>query len=400
MNSEFMHRRFFKIVMKPVFFTGLSLVLFSCGGGGGGGTAPPAEKTGVFLDAVVSGALFETSSGGSGTTNTSGEFQYLPGDKIVFSIGEIQLPPVPGADFVTPLQMGATNNINEQRIINILRFLQSLDSDGNANNEITLPAPDAFFNASGQVMNFSLNEADFEAALTAFLNTLPGNLTPVSAEDAKAHFESSLFQQMAGIYNGTFSGDLTGKLRLTLDASGEITGTATQDRLGQQDAEVHQLSGSVQSNGAAALDVFESSGNFTGTVTLSGKISGTWSNLTSSTSGTFSGEKEVLADGFIAAILPGTYDFVVDGTGVTHVYTFNAASNSFVAFGDGRGNRGFNWVLDDQGRLIMTFISQEGLPDRMTLISGTASGGRVSLDADDDNDGVYEVFTTGTFTKN
>jgi len=402
MDSEFMTIKFLKISIKNTLLLLLSFGLFSCSGGGGGGGAstPPAQKTGVFLDTAVSGAPFSTTSGLSGTTNTSGEFQYLPGDAVIFSIGHIELPSVPGADFITPLQMGVTHHIDDQTVINILRFLQSVDSDGNANNEITIPAPDAFASSGGNAVDFGQNDSEFEAALTAFLSTLPGNLMPVSMDDAKSHFESSLFQHMAGTYNGTFSGDAIGTLRLDIDASGKITGTATRARLGQKDAEVIQLSGNVQSDGSAVMNELEGIGSFVGTVTLSGDISGTWSSSAPSESGTFTGRKEFLADGFNAATLPGTYDFVEEGTGLTHVYTFNEIGNSFIDFGDSRGNRSFDWTVDPKGVLILDISGQPArTADRITLTGGSTSNGQIFLESDNDEDGVLETFVSGSFTK-
>ena len=50
-----------------------------------------AENTGVFVDSAVAGVTFTTSSGLSGTTNSSGEFGYRSGDTASFSIGDVDL---------------------------------------------------------------------------------------------------------------------------------------------------------------------------------------------------------------------------------------------------------------------------------------------------------------------
>ncbi|VAX27474.1 hypothetical protein MNBD_NITROSPIRAE01-2276, partial [hydrothermal vent metagenome] len=166
MKPDFMTIKFIHICIKRTFFVFISLGLFACGGGGegGGGTGPgntpPAQKTGIFLDSVVAGAGFQTTSGLNGNTSTSGEFQYLPGDMITFSIGNIELPPVPGDDFVTPLQMGTTGNVDDPRVIKILQLLQSIDSDGIPDNGITIPS-EADFPGSGNAIDFGANEAEF-----------------------------------------------------------------------------------------------------------------------------------------------------------------------------------------------------------------------------------------------
>ncbi|NOY85551.1 MAG: hypothetical protein GXO96_12165, partial [Nitrospirae bacterium] len=275
MKPDFMTIKFIHICIKRTFFVFISLGLFACGGGGegGGGTGPgntpPAQKTGIFLDAVVSGAGFQTTSGLNGNTSTSGEFQYLPGDMITFSIGNIELPPVPGDDFVTPLQMGTTGEIDDPRVIKILQLLQSIDSDGIPDNEITIP-PEADFPVSGNAIDFGANEAEFQAALAALLATLPGNPTLVSPGDAQAHFEGSLLYQMSGNYNGTLSGGTNGTWSITIDGLGNISGTVTTIRPGQGNASVtSSVSGNIQSDGSFLMSVVDGTRSFTGMVTLS-----------------------------------------------------------------------------------------------------------------------------------
>ncbi len=401
MKPEFMTIKFLKVGIKNTFFALLGFALFSCGGGGEGGgggpgNTPPAQKTGVFLDAAVSGAGFETTSGLSGTTNPAGEFQYLPGEMVVFSVGTIELPPVPGDDFVTPLQMGTTGEINDPRVINILRLLQSIDSDGIPDNEITIP-PEADFPVSGNAIDFGANQAEFEAALAALLATLPGNPTPVSPGDALAHFEGSLLYQMAGNYNGTFTGGNNGTWSITIDESGNITGSSSVNRVGQTPSTTEVLSGSVQSDGTLVMSVIEGTRSFSGTVTLSGDISGTWTNTLPAESGTFTGERQALEFAFNPATLLGGHDFVADEGGVSKLYIFNPNGAGW----DG-GTSSFNWSVDPQGRLIVTFSGQNAtIPDEITLISGTPSNGRVTLKTDLNGNFTHDAneMLTGSFIK-
>jgi hypothetical protein len=77
---------------------GLLLTLTSCGGSGGSdsttatATATETEtvSTGVFIDSAVEGLQYETSTQ-SGTTNSLGEYDYLAGETVTFSIGGIVL---------------------------------------------------------------------------------------------------------------------------------------------------------------------------------------------------------------------------------------------------------------------------------------------------------------------
>lgn len=400
MKPEFMTIKFLKISIKNILFVLLSLGLFSCGGGGGGGSSNtlPVQKTGVFLDSAVSGAGFETTSGLNGTTTPAGEFQYLPGDTVIFSIGNIELPPVPGDDFVTPLQMGTTGEIDDPRVIKILQLLQSIDSDGIPDNEITIP-PEADFPVSGNAIDFGANEAEFQAALAALLATLPGNPTLVSPGDAQAHFEGSLLYQMAGNYNGTFSGGNNGTWSITIDESGNVTGSSSVNRIGQQNSVSEPLSGRVQSDGALLMSVVDGTRSFTGVVTLSGDISGTWENTSPAESGTFTGEKDVLEFTFNAATVPGVYDFVANEGGLTRVYTFNQNGAGFIPFVGGGNSGAFNWSVDPQGRLIVAFSGQNAtIPDQITLVSGTAASGEVTLNIDLNGDFVHAT-VTGSFIR-
>ena len=86
---------------------GLVALLSACGGGGGGSTpnTPSATVlTGVFIDSQVGGIDFTTATQ-SGKTNAKGEFSYVAGETVTFSIGSVQLPAVAANATVTPLDI-------------------------------------------------------------------------------------------------------------------------------------------------------------------------------------------------------------------------------------------------------------------------------------------------------
>ena len=121
--------------MKPLnrSFIGsiLSLVLLqACGGG---------TEHGVFLDSPVEGLQYRTESQ-QGITDADGGFQYLAGETVIFSIGGIEFPPVPGHPLVTPIELAQTDNIDAPEVVNILRLLQSIDVDSDPENGIQIPA--------------------------------------------------------------------------------------------------------------------------------------------------------------------------------------------------------------------------------------------------------------------
>lgn len=133
------------------------LLLSACGGSGGGSSAnnsEPQVQTGAFIDSAVEGLRYSTPTR-SGMTNANGEFQYLVGETVTFSVGAIELGSAPGQAQVTPFSLFASsrpptnrNQISSRlndgavtdldRAINVATFLVSLDSDGNPDNGINL----------------------------------------------------------------------------------------------------------------------------------------------------------------------------------------------------------------------------------------------------------------------
>ncbi len=103
---------------------------------GCGDDSDPAS-VGVFVDSPVVNIGYETETQ-SGVTNDRGEYRYLPGETVVFSIGDLQLPPVLADGVVTPLDLAGTTDTGDQVVVNIIRLLQTLDQDGDPENGITI----------------------------------------------------------------------------------------------------------------------------------------------------------------------------------------------------------------------------------------------------------------------
>ena len=133
----------------------IASLLHGCGGDSGS-SAPSAQlnvKTGVFVDSPVEGLAYYTSTQ-SGITNDKGQFQYVEGEYVGFSIGAVKLGRAKGSEVITPFDLVGSNPItNEARIsatlkstdvtsfdraINIATLLQALDRDGDPTNGIEL----------------------------------------------------------------------------------------------------------------------------------------------------------------------------------------------------------------------------------------------------------------------
>jgi len=151
-------------------------------------TLPSNPNTGVFLDSNVEGLDFSTNSI-NGTTNANGEFEYEDGETVTFSSYGQTLLFVPGHSVLTPFD-NPDDTIHDHYTINILRFLQTLDTDGDPTNGITLPTVTGTMN-----LNFNQNTSDFEndANVINFI-TANTNVTvlTVSALDAINHFSTTL----------------------------------------------------------------------------------------------------------------------------------------------------------------------------------------------------------------
>ncbi len=133
-------------------------------------------------------------------------FDYFRGEAITFFIGDLEFPSVAAGQIVTPLEVFKTDTVYHPAVINALRLLQTLDSDGDASNGITISADAAnaiqMNLAEGETITdfFSQSTADFDAQVTPWLaNAGTTNTAVVSADQAILHFVDYIFEQ----YNST-----------------------------------------------------------------------------------------------------------------------------------------------------------------------------------------------------
>jgi branched-chain amino acid transport system substrate-binding protein len=195
---------------KLVIAASVAALLTACGGGGGGTTSTP--QTGVFSDSLVEGLNYKTETQ-SGVTDKDGKFKFLPGETITFSIGAINLPSAKASVKVTPLDLVGVTDANDRKVANILVLLQSLDSDGNPSNGITIPT--SATSAATTSVNFDQATGAFatNSTLIDFIKNAGGvNKSLFSVDSAVSHFNTS----QAGGATGTqiiklgFAGPLTG----------------------------------------------------------------------------------------------------------------------------------------------------------------------------------------------
>ena len=157
--------------------TGLVAILGGCGGGGSDSPAPPPATTqGRFIDAAVGNLDYTCGTAPnqtSGKTDSLGVFLYVPGPPAptcTFSLGGVTLGTAAAGNVLTPYSLvpGSTPGTPNATVTNIARFLQSLDSDGNPANGITIA--DATRTAlAGKTLSFSATDFD-----TAFATAVAG----------------------------------------------------------------------------------------------------------------------------------------------------------------------------------------------------------------------------------
>ncbi|MGQ0709817.1 MAG: hypothetical protein ACT4NV_08715 [Rhodoferax sp.] len=223
-----------------------------------------------------------TCGSASGTTDSSGRFNYESGSTCTFRIGGVTVGSATAAATLTPVSLvsGASDETNST-VANIARFLQSVDTDNNPSNGITVAASVRTALASSS-LNFASGSFATDAQ-TVVTQAISGR-TLVSEASAKAHLNSSLLGKIAGTYNCSYSGTDRGTATATLSGTGTISGTATSTLYNYSCA----LSGTFSSSGVAAFNAGGSCGgaSFSGNLNLNGSGSGNWSGT--GASGTWS----------------------------------------------------------------------------------------------------------------
>jgi hypothetical protein len=161
---------------------------------------------------AIEGVTFETATQ-SGVTNSAGEFQYIQGETIEFSIGELKFPSVFAEDTISPIELSAGSTNPDDTATNIARLLQSLDQDGYPYNGIVVP--DSAANSAAPI-EFNVSTTAFERdanVLNLVANSGSINTNLVSTADALIH----LFQIETLI---KFSDQVVGRQLVFKDSDG------------------------------------------------------------------------------------------------------------------------------------------------------------------------------------
>ena len=191
----------------------ISAIPFSSGEEDSPSEDSPSEdatlRTGHFLDAAVQGLTYATRSQ-QGVTDADGAYRFRDGETISFFLGnpfqEIplqensiapsdawKLGETSARDLITPLDLLGIDII-DQRVVNIVRLLQTLDVDQNPENGIEVPTDPASLPDGGLTPDFTLTAEAF--ASDPIVLDYIARATPltglVSASAARDHFQRTL----------------------------------------------------------------------------------------------------------------------------------------------------------------------------------------------------------------
>ena len=270
----------------------VALTLVACSSGGDTGSS--GVGFGQFKDSNTQGLNY-VSGDLSGVTLADGSFEFVVGGTVTFSVGGVELGTTGGKSVVTPVDLVTRGSSSSPAVQNIVRFLMTLDSNGDPSDGITIsPKVQA---AAVDWQSVAFDGGSFQTALNTSLEAAnaadPDNAANRIIRDAVAaqnHLESTLLCSYAGAYEGTFSGDDRGSFGVLVDAtSGEVRGVAY--------SEIDQVFFELTGNSPITFDQNASfvSGNISSGATFSGQfdsvnaLSGAWENAPDG--GSYSGSR-------------------------------------------------------------------------------------------------------------
>jgi len=307
--------------------------------------APGTLATGVLVDSRTCGVRF-ASGGLEGTTSADGTFRYVEGAQVRFQVGDVLLGEAAGASVVTPVQLQGATSASDPAVVTVARFLQTLDADADPSNGIVVPATaDAV--ARGEAFSVDLGSLG-EAELALLLESITPNEV-VASVDAEAHVTANAQAIWAGTYSGTFSGAASGTWRVTIAASGAISGTSS-DGLSS-----YAVAGSIDTSGGFTFTGTGTAGpaEFVGTLDSGGHANGSWSAVvpvppelgggTIVVAGSFTGSRSesTFAGHYVGTYTggdQGSWDVTVDGAGSVSGTGYSALlSASFAVTGSVSG---------------------------------------------------------------
>jgi len=196
-----------KIGLSLAVVSALSFGLVGCGGGGGGGSSSGESETpstditteetytGYLVDSNVSGVSYDDGLN-SGITDERGAFTFSKNRTLSFSIGGINLGNTDTSSILENNTVYITNiienidrnNTSDTKVVKLLQFLQSLDSDNNTSNGIDID--EATQTALGSYVYDIQNESVTTQDITTIIESIGKTVVP--QDEAIKHFKNTL----------------------------------------------------------------------------------------------------------------------------------------------------------------------------------------------------------------
>lgn len=138
-----------------------------------------------------------------GITDSNGTFNYKAGEKVTFSLGDVVLGSAPAVPIVTPLDLSPSAvDLTNSEVSNMTRFLQTLDTDGDAGNGIEITS--AVRNAAKDLsITFDVLVGEFEenSDLLSLLQSVKDTEELIDSTIAEKHLQASLEEAYGDLFS-------------------------------------------------------------------------------------------------------------------------------------------------------------------------------------------------------
>ena len=276
-----------------------AMFIAGCGSSSTSSSSVSSNISGVFADAQVVGLSYSC-GGTTGVTQTGGAFTCPKNSTVTFTVGGVTICSAPAQAFMTPVSCAQASadpsaNASTGSVVATAQFVISIGTPvGTAPgtlSTLTITSTE-IQNAAGVSLDFSTAT---QAQLTAAVDTVNPGQSLVSAATATNELTGTVVTNEAGNYSGSWSGcsgECSGTWTVTVDTSGNVSGSFAKTS-GSGGG-----TGTISGNLVSGTTYSGTAGNSTWTgnvntaqppTTGTGPylFSGTWTDTTQGTSGTF-----------------------------------------------------------------------------------------------------------------
>ena len=256
--------------MKAIYLAvASSLALAACGSSNSDVAATPVtpQLTGTLSDSAVKGVSYAGASGPSGSTGTSGEFQYVLGDKVSFKIGNVSLGTVDmgnsalgvqsGNRVVRPKDLAGVTDETDVKAIAIAQVIQTAAAASPSDTKIDVSVNASKFASVAAATVDSLDKAKSVLA--------SAGLTPTSLGNVAAHLLSAPAEVKSVEFTPTAIAGLTAAQRAITYTTSAVKVTYSDNTTKEFPLSYVNLFNNTDTNktadGSAAAAIRDKSGN-------------------------------------------------------------------------------------------------------------------------------------------